>query len=203
MHGATERLCNSTTQRENKGVQCPALPLRNAIGTGALEARVASAFAFEGECIRIASRSATFLLKPALGMREDEGTDPASRRGIPSSEELEVVSSLLLSTPASSLLLDMPPLHKGTGHVAEGTRHAAKGTRHAAKGTRHAAEGTRHAAEGTRYAAEGTRGRPIVFRGRPIVLREKQWASPEKERAPPTTKCRTKCRTNWGTRPES
>ena len=98
----------------------------------------------------------TFLLKPALGMREDEGTDPASRRGIPSSEELEVVSSLLLSTPASSLLLDMPPLHKGTGHVAEGTRHAAKGTRHAAKGTRHAAEGTRHAAEGTRYAAEGT-----------------------------------------------
>ena len=99
----------------------------------------------------------TFLLKPALGMREDEGTDPASRRGIPSSEELEVVSSLLLSTPASSLLLDMPPLHKGTGHVAEGTRHAAKGTRHAAKGTRHAAEGTRHAAEGTRYAAEGTK----------------------------------------------
>jgi hypothetical protein len=120
----------------------------------------------------------TFLLKPALGMREDEGTDPASRRGIPSSEELEVVSSLLLSTPASSLLLDMPPLHKGTGHVAEGTRHAAKGTRHAAKGTR-------HAAEGTRYAAEGTRGRPIVFRGRPIVLRAKQWPSPEKERPPP------------------
>ena len=98
----------------------------------------------------------TFLLKPVLGMREDEGTDPASRRGIPSSEELEVVSSLLLSTPASSLLLDMPPLHKGTGHVAEGTRHAAKGTRHAAKGTRHAAEGTRNTAEGTRYAAEGT-----------------------------------------------
>ena len=84
-----------------------------------------------------------FLLKPVLGMREDEGTDPASWRGIPSSEELEVVSSLLLSTPASSLLLDMPPLHKGTGRVAEGTRHAAKGTRHAAKGTRSAAEGTR------------------------------------------------------------
>ena len=102
-------------------------------------------------------------------MREDEGTDPASRRGIPSSEELEVVSSLLLSTPASSLLLDMPPLHKGTGHVAEGTRHAA---------------------EGTRYAAEGTRGRPIVFRGRPIVLRAKQWASqnngpPPKKKGPP------------------
>ena len=89
------------------------------------------------------AESTTFLLKPVLGMREDEGTDPASRRGIPSSEELEVVSSLLLSTPASSLLLDMPPLHKGTGHVAEGTRHAAKGTRHAAKGTRYAAEGTR------------------------------------------------------------
>ena len=124
------------------------------------------------------AESTTFLLKPVLGMREDEGTDPASRRGIPSSEELEVVSSLLLSTPASSLLLDMPPLHKGTGHVAEGTRHAAKGTRHAAKGTR-------HAAEGTRYAAEGTRGRPIVFRGRPIVLRAKQWPSPEKERPPP------------------
>ena len=78
----------------------------------------------------------TFLLKPALGMREDEGTDPASRRGIPSSEELEVVSSLLLSTPASSLLLDMPPLHKGTGHVAEGTRHAAEETREAAEGTK-------------------------------------------------------------------
>ena len=121
--GHTHILCNSTiVQRENKGVQCPALPLRNAIGTGALasrrEACVASAFAFEGECIRIASRSATFLLKPVLGMREDEGTDPASRRGIPSSEELEVVSSLLLSTPASSLLLDMPPLHKGTGSDA-------------------------------------------------------------------------------------
>ena len=110
------------------------------------------------------AESTTFLLKPVLGMREDDGTDPASRRGIPSSEELEVVSSLLLSTPASSLLLDMPPLHKGTGHVAEGTRHAA---------------------EGTRYAAEGTRGRPIVFRGRPIVLRAKQWPSPEKERPPP------------------
>ena len=61
MHGATERLCNSTMQRENKGVQCPALPLRNAIGTGALEARVASAFAFEGECIRIAATHPLFI----------------------------------------------------------------------------------------------------------------------------------------------
>jgi hypothetical protein len=107
----------------------------------------------------------TFLLKPALGMREDEGTDPASRRGIPSSEELEVVSSLLLSTPASSLLLDMPPLHKGTGHVAEGTRHAAKGTRHAAKGTRHAAEGTRHAAEGTRSPPAATEWQALPLSG--------------------------------------
>ena len=40
----THILCNSTiVQRENKGVQCPALPLRNAIGTGALERHVSRA----------------------------------------------------------------------------------------------------------------------------------------------------------------
>ena len=128
----------------------------------------------------------TFLLKPALGMREDEGTDPASRRGIPSSEELEVVSSLLLSTPASSLLLDMPPLHKGTGHVAEGTRHAAKGTRHAAKGTRHAAEGTRHAAEGTMRGLQKRRTKVSDKSGTQV------WDKSVGQ----------KCRTNWG-RPES
>ena len=94
-----------------------------------------------------------FLFGPMLGVRADEGTLPAGRRTMASSEELLDSPSLLLDAIA-------PAIYKGMRHAAEGTRRAAEGTKKAAEGTREAAKGTaRRGRNPTRCAhAWGFRG---------------------------------------------